>query len=98
MQFSTIGMIAFADVPREEISSANGLFNTLSQLSSGAGVALGAISVRAGHLIAGAFGLRAAGIDFRLAFLLVAALALLSLLDPLALPRGAGDEFAARAR
>jgi EmrB/QacA subfamily drug resistance transporter len=96
MQFSAINMIAFADVPQERMSGANGLSNTVGQLSMGAGVTLGAMAVRLGQLLAADTGFDAPGAAYRLAFLLVAGVALLSLFDVWTLPRNAGDQFAAR--
>jgi hypothetical protein len=43
MQFTSINSMTFADVPRPQMSHANGLSNTLSQLTMAAGITLGAL-------------------------------------------------------
>lgn len=96
MQFSTLGTIAFADMPKERMSDANSLFNTVSQVSMAAGITLGAIGIHLGGLWAGALGLSGPAAPYRFAFLLVAVVALLGQFDALRLPRDAGDRFAGR--
>lgn len=97
MQFTVLSTIAFADIPDAKMSSANTLFSTAFQLTMGLGVALGAIAIRAGHGLAAASGLGAVpAIDYRLAFVLVAFVALLGLADGIRLDRLAGDHVARR--
>ncbi|MHB8285631.1 MAG: MFS transporter [Caulobacteraceae bacterium] len=96
MQFTAISSVAFADMPQALMPGANGLFSTVLQLSMGAGVALGAMSVRAGHLIGAGLGLAAPGLDYRIAFLFVGGVALLSLIDALRLKPDAGDHLTGR--
>lgn len=96
MQFTTIGMISFSDVPQRQMAGANGLSSTISQLSMGLGIALGAMAVRAGGGLARLFDADFPAAPYRIAFLVVAAVALLSLIDALRLPTGAGDRFAQR--
>jgi EmrB/QacA subfamily drug resistance transporter len=97
MQFTTLSAIAFADVPKPRMADANGLFATVSQIAAAAGITLAALGVRAGRLIADRVDLPASGIDYRIAFLLIALLALVGLIDAMSLPRGAGDHFVERA-
>ncbi|MDR3517003.1 MAG: MFS transporter [Azospirillaceae bacterium] len=97
MQFTAVNTIAFADVAAADMTAANTLFSTISQLSSGLGVALGAIGIRLGHgfwLLTGITAPQAG--DFRLAFVLVAVVALIGVLDSLRLDRAAGDHVARR--
>ena len=61
------------------------------QLSAGLGIAFGAIALSGAERITGSVG-RAGVLDFRIAFGLVAAMALLALVDVFRLPRDAGDE------
>lgn len=92
MQFSTLNLVAFADVPPERMSAANALFSTVFQTAMGLGIALGAISIRFGDVLVNALGfshIPAAG--YRAAFLLVACVALGSMWDALRLPASAGD-------
>jgi len=96
MEFTTLSTLAFSDVPKPGISHANGLFSTVSQIALAAGITLAALGVRAGRLIANHFDLRASGIDYRIAFLFVATIALVGLIDAMRLPRGAGDHFVDR--
>jgi EmrB/QacA subfamily drug resistance transporter len=93
MQFTAINTVAFADVPRPQMSDANGLSNTLGQLAMAAGITLGAISVHAGHALTGRLGWAGAGADYHVAFAVVAVVALLGVVDMVRLPRGAADHF-----
>ncbi|WP_234729930.1 MFS transporter [Acidocella facilis] len=86
MQFTALNTIAFADVPQARMAGANTLFSTAAQLAMGLGVAVGGIAWRLGEALAPA----APAWPFRIAFLVVALLALLGVLDCLSLPRGVG--------
>ena len=88
MQFTALNTLAFADVPPGRMSGANTLFSAVQQMALGLGIALGAVVLRLGQSLHGEGGVPSLG-DFRLAFLLVAALALLSLADVLRLPHDA---------
>ncbi|WP_229258315.1 DHA2 family efflux MFS transporter permease subunit [Duganella rivi] len=91
MQFSALNTIAFADVPQPRMAAANTLFSTAFQVALGLGVALGATGVRLGHWSAQQFGIADwPAIDYRLAFLLVALVSLLGLIDALRLDSNAG--------
>ena len=79
MQFTALNTIAFADIPQPAMSAANTLFSTAFQLAMGLGVGLGAIALRLGERLAGTAGLR----RVRVAFLFVALVSLLGLLDSL---------------
>ncbi len=79
IQFTGVGTLAFADVPAAQMSDANTLFSTASQLAVGLGITpLGAIRYspgRAGrrdwlHLT------ELPGISFRLSFVLIALICL----------------------
>jgi hypothetical protein len=48
IQFTGISTLAFADVPSAQMSYANTLFSTASQLAVGLGITLGAIGIRLG--------------------------------------------------
>ena len=78
------------------MSAANTLFSTAFQLAMGLGVGLGAIALRLGDRLAGTAGAVA---PFRVAFLVVALVSLLGLLDSLRLTAAAGESVAkAKAR
>ena len=68
MQFTGVSTLAFADVPGAQMSYANTLFSTATQLAVGLGITLGAIGIRIGEHISGWLGIAAMeGISFRLA-------------------------------
>ncbi|RYG20945.1 MFS transporter, partial [bacterium] len=92
MQFTALNTIGFADVPSEEISGANSLANTVGGLTFGLGVAAGAIALRLGAWLNHSPGDVPTVPDFRIAFVVVAALVLLSLWESLRLPPDAGRE------
>jgi len=91
MQFTALNTIAFSDVPQERMSDANTLFSTAFQLAMGLGVALGAVAWRVGETVMSGAG---AATPFRIAFLVVAAVSLLAVLDSARLKPGAGDHVA----
>ncbi len=49
IQFTGVSTLAFADVPPAQMSYANTLFSTASQLAVGLGITLGAIGIRMGE-------------------------------------------------
>jgi EmrB/QacA subfamily drug resistance transporter len=98
MQFTVLGTIAYADVSKPQISHANGLFNTMSQVAAAAGITLGALCVRAGRGVALQGGLSGIAIEYRIAFVLVALFALMGVYDAARLPRGAADHFVPQAK
>lgn len=95
MQFTALNTIAFADVPQQRMAAANTLFSTAFQVAMGLGVALGASGVRLGHWGAQQLGVSDwPAIDYRLAFVLVALVSLLGLMDALRLSPNAGEQVA----
>ncbi len=99
--FSAYASVQYADVVPAQLPSANAVSATLVQLSTAAGIAVGALLLRvfeASSHAAGSTGV-AAGLatgdpaaPYRAAFVAIAVLMLLSTLDSLALPRHAGAE------
>jgi hypothetical protein len=90
MEFTCITTLSYAEIAPGRMSRANSFLSTVMQLSSGMGVAVGAITLR---LVAHANGHSAAVPqlhDFHLAILLVAVLALGPVIDALGLPQNAG--------
>jgi len=89
--------IAYVDVPPEQMRHANVLQATTQQLAAGFGVAGGAIALRLGqplgHLVGGSSRIEAA---YTVAFLLVAAVALLATLDATRMHSSAGAVMRAR--
>jgi EmrB/QacA subfamily drug resistance transporter len=88
MQFTAFNTLAFADVPPERMGGANPLFNTMFQLTMGMGIALGALCLRLAGW--GSHAVPTVG-DFRIAFLLMGAICLISLVEMSRLPSSAGD-------
>ncbi|WP_281088334.1 MFS transporter, partial [Klebsiella pneumoniae] len=69
IQFTGVSTLAFADVPAAQMSDANTLFSTASQLAVGLGITLGAIGIRLGEQVGDWLHLtELPGISFRLSF------------------------------
>ena len=96
MQFTSLGTLAYADVPKPLMSDANGLFSTGTQLSMAMGVTLGALGIRLGEVVCPLLGLDLPGQAYRFAFVLSGAVCLLGLIDAVRLQRGAADHFITR--
>lgn len=97
IQFTGVSTLAFADVPSAQMSYANTLFSTATQLAIGLGITLGAIGIRLGEKVSVWAGLTAVpGISFRLAFVFIALICLVGMLDTLKLTRDAGSAVSNR--
>ena len=97
IQFTAISTLAFADVPSPQMSYANTLFSTATQLAVGLGITLGAIGIRIGELCSEMLGLEALpGISFRLAFVAIALVCLLGMFDTLRLVKDAGSAVSSK--
>ena len=91
VQFTGVSTLAFADVPSPQMSYANTLFSTATQLAVGLGITLGAIGIRLGEKLGGWLALSdVPGISFRLAFVFIALICLVGMLDTLQLMPDAG--------
>ena len=92
VQFTGISTLAFADVPPAQMSNANTLFSTASQLAVGLGITLGAIGIRLGEKVGGWLEMtQVPGFSFRLAFLFIALICLVGMVDTLQLAKDAGS-------
>ena len=92
MEFTCLTTLAFSDITPARMSRANGFLSAVMQLSSGMGVAVGAITLR---LVAHAGGHSAATPllrDFHGAFLLMSVLALGPVVDSMGLAHDAGAD------
>ncbi|WP_299829776.1 MFS transporter [Pseudomonas sp.] len=89
MQFTCYNSIGFADVPKDRMSEASALFSMFFQLAMGIGVTVAALLLRISMSVQG-HELQAQTSDFRAAFLGVAVLGLLGLIDVFKLPEHAG--------
>lgn len=90
LEFTCMTTLAYAEIPPERMSRANGFLSAVMQLSMGMGVAVGAVMLRlvaraSGHLPANPH-LR----DFHIAILCTSVLALAPAIEALGLPRNAG--------
>ena len=90
MQFSAITTLAFADVPQPHMTAANTLYSTVQQMSIGMGIAIGAVFLRFSNMINGSTDHYSVA-DFRLAFIFVGILGVLSLYGYTKLTPDAGD-------
>ena len=90
MQFTCYNSIGFADVPKARMSEASALFSMSFQLAMGLGVTVAALLLQASMSISGHEALAQVG-DFRVAFIGVALLGGLALVDVYRLPKGAGE-------
>ncbi|WP_159215147.1 MFS transporter [Klebsiella pneumoniae] len=92
IQFTGVSTLAFADVPAAQMSDANTLFSTASQLAVGLGITLGAISIRLGEQVGDWLHLtELPGISFRLSFVFIALICLVGMIDSLHLAKTAGS-------
>ena len=92
MQFTSLNTLAFVDVPKAQLSSATSLFSMAQQLSLGTGVAVGAIALRLASLFTRHASSAPTVAQFHIAFILVAILAAVAILDCLPLHPHAGAE------
>jgi len=95
--FSAYNSLAFADVDPEHMTPANTLMTTLQELGGGLGVAVGALLLRLGEPVVGGLGLPDdATSPYRVAFVLLAVLLLLPIVQVAFLPRSAGAAVTGR--
>lgn len=92
MQFTGISTLAFSDVPSAQMSYANTLFSTATQLSVGLGITLGAIGIRLGEKVSQWLDItHIPGFSIKISFVMITLICLLGLVDLLRLPRDAGS-------
>ena len=95
--FSAYNSVAFSDVPTEKMTHANTLHATLQELGAGLGIAVGALLVRLGDPISQALGLtESPATAYRVAFVLLALLLMVPLVEDILLPRSAGSAVTGR--
>jgi EmrB/QacA subfamily drug resistance transporter len=95
LQFTCYNSIGFADVPKPGMSGASTLFSMFFQLAMGMGVAVGALLLRLSMTVQG-HAAQAQVSDFRVAFVGVALVGALALLDIYPLRRDAGEHVLTR--
>lgn len=79
MQFTSITTLAFADIPSNKMTNANSFYSTIQQMSSGMGIAIGAVALRFSSIINNETTDTYSIADFRLSFIFVATLAAIHL-------------------
>lgn len=95
--FTAYNTIVFADVAHDEMNNANTLVSTIQQLTMGLGVAIGGLALYAGVPIDHALGAAGTGRGpFVVAFLLVAVLPIVAVVESASLGRQAGAALIAR--
>jgi len=98
MEFTCMTTLAYTDIAPSRMSRANGFLSAVMQLSSGMGVAVGAITLRLVAHADGNSGAEPQLRDFQLAILIVAVLALGPVFDSLTLPEDAGADTSGHAQ
>jgi EmrB/QacA subfamily drug resistance transporter len=96
MQYTTVNTLGYVDVPQSLMSAANTLSGTITQLAQAGGIAFAALLLHAAGTVRGT-GATPDIIDFHIAFLLAAALALAATLSFLSLPKAAGADVSGKA-
>ncbi|GGF36937.1 MFS transporter [Aliidongia dinghuensis] len=98
MQFTSLTTLSLAEIPGPQVSGASTLSSMVQQMTMGMGIAFGALALRVAAFAEG----NATGVptvtDFRIAFGLVAALALAALFDVRKLAPDAGAEVSGHRR
>ncbi len=93
MQFTALNTLAFSQVPAQQMSGANTLFNMSQQLGSGLGIAIGALALRLAELFHPQADRAIPVTDFQIAFVVIGVIAVLAVCDIFSLQRDAGDEI-----
>lgn len=92
MQFSSLSALAFCEVPKATMSSANTLFSTTQQMAVGLGIAFGAVALHVAAIATGAPEGTYSMSDFRIAFVLTAIVSFASLAGFMALEKSVGAD------
>ncbi|KAF1013518.1 MAG: putative transport protein HsrA [Stenotrophomonas maltophilia] len=99
LQFTALNTLAFAGMLKAMLGASSALFSTASQLALGAGVALGAVTIRIGEWAAPLLAcVQAPDLAYRIAFVVVALVSLVAMLDLLGLEPDAGNAESGTAR
>ena len=90
MQFTSLSTIVYVDVPKTQLSSATSFSSMITQMSMGMGVAVGAIAVRLAAFVRGNGSGTPRVADFHMAFVFVAILTAVAVIDCFTLEPDAG--------
>jgi hypothetical protein len=91
MQFTAISTLSYADIPSERMNGASSFGSLIQQVSTGTGVAAGALALHLAMALHKRTG-EPVTADFHLAFAFLAVLALLGLISFLRLSASAGSD------
>ena len=91
LQFTSFNTLAFADIPRERMSSATSLYSTIQQVSLTLGVTVGAATLEIAMSTTGSS--QPSLMDFSVGFVVVAMCLLAAAPIPMLMPREAGAEM-----
>lgn len=91
MQFTSITTLAFSDIPQNRMTSANSFYSTIQQMSSGMGIAIGAVSLRFSSMWHGGEHGEYDLADFRISFIFISILAFVHLFGYTKLSATDGD-------
>ena len=93
MQFTSLTTLAFCRYSKAlSLSSATTFFSMVTQMSMGMGVAVGAVALRLAALLSRNLGVTPTVTDFHIAFVLIALMALIAVVDCVTLDANAGAE------
>lgn len=96
LQFSSLTTLAFADTPASKTTAANTLYSTVQQMSTGMGIAMGAVVLRFSNIINHGVSGHYTVPDFRLAFILITILGFVHLYGYTKLAKDAGSVVMAK--
>jgi hypothetical protein len=96
VHFTALNSLVFADMPQEQIGNASTLNSMIQQVSFGGGVGVAAVTLALSAVARGQSGSTLALLDFRVAFALGAALALISALTYIPLSPQVGANVSGR--
>jgi EmrB/QacA subfamily drug resistance transporter len=98
MLFTAYNTLAFVDIPQLRMSGANTVFNVMQQLTMGIGVTCGALALQIAAFFHATPTNTISLLNFRVAFMLIALLSLISVIDALQLDVHAGEDVTGRIR
>jgi EmrB/QacA subfamily drug resistance transporter len=96
MQFTSLNTLGFSDIPPSHMSSTTTFYSMVTQLTMGMGIAAGAIALRIAALLRGDSTGTPSLMDFHVSFGIIAAIAIVSVIDFLKLQADAGSGVSGR--
>ena len=96
MHLTMLNTISFADIPQNQVRDANTLSAVIMQMTRGLGITVAALALAFSSFLLGSDGVNPTLEDFHIAFIIIAFIALLGLLDSVRLPSDAGEAILKR--